>query len=128
MIKSLLIVSFGGALGSLVRYLVAIWLPRQEAMAFPWATFWVNIVGCFLIGLFYALADRHQWLSPDWRIFLVTGFCGGLTTFSAFAYENVKLLQQGHIQIFLVYSLSSFVLSLLAVVGGIYCPRLVATS
>jgi fluoride exporter len=124
MIKLLFTVCLGGAIGSLFRYTIGVGLGRHIHYTFPYATFAVNVVGCFLIGLFYALSERFHWFSPVWRLFFITGFCGGLTTFSAFAYENIKLLQEGNILLFVLYSLGSFTLSLLAVIAGIYCIRL----
>ena len=124
MLRLLLAVCLGGAIGSLLRYTTGIWLSKNMHTAFPYATFAVNIIGSFLIGLFYACSEKYQWFTPAWRVLLITGFCGGLTTFSTFAYENIKLLQQGNTTLFLVYSLSSFSLALLAVVAGVNCIKL----
>ena len=119
MIRIFLSVSAGGAIGSLLRYGTGVWLSKYFHNAFPYATLAVNVVGCFLIGVFYSLSEHYRWFSPNLRLFLITGFCGGLTTFSAFAYENIKLLQEGNTLLFIVYSVGSFALALLAVIAGI---------
>jgi fluoride exporter len=124
MIKLLLTVCLGGAIGSLLRYAAGVLIAKHIHYAFPYATFAVNVVGCFLIGLFYAVSERYHWFTPDWRLFFITGFCGGLTTFSAFAYENIKLLQEGNTLLFILYSFGSFVLAFLAVVAGISTIKL----
>ncbi len=113
-------VCLGGAVGSFLRYVVSALLVRGSAHSFPLATFTVNIIGSFLIGLFFAMTQRYEWFSPQLRLFFITGFCGGLTTFSTFAYENLSLLQSGNITLFIAYSVGSFVLSMLAVLAGIY--------
>jgi CrcB protein len=80
-------------------------------------------VGSFCIGVLYAFTLQHQGFTAGWRLFLITGFCGGFTTFSAFAIENVLLLQQGHYWSFAIYSAASFIFCLLAVVSGLYIVR-----
>ena len=93
--RSIFLVGLGGLLGSVARYAVAIAFAGQFATGFPFATLAVNIAGCFLIGVIFALGDRGNILSPEWRIFLTTGFCGGFTTFSTFSYESLRLLEDG---------------------------------
>jgi len=93
--RNIFLVAFGGLLGSVARYLVAVLFAAQFTSSFPLATFTVNISGCFIIGILFALSDRGNILSPEWRIFLTTGFCGGFTTFSTFSYESIKLMQDG---------------------------------
>ena len=85
---------------------------------FPVGTFTVNVIGCFLIGLFNAIADKNNMMSPDWRIALTTGFCGGFTTFSTFANENMSLLRNGDYLMFSVYTLLSFAVGIAAVLLG----------
>ncbi|MER3472165.1 MAG: fluoride efflux transporter CrcB [Chitinophagaceae bacterium] len=119
MLKLFFIIGLGGAIGSYLRYLTALLFAKYFMAAFPYATLTVNVVGCFIIGLVYTLSERFHFLSADWRLFLITGFCGGLTTFSTFAYENIKLIQEGNTMLFLMYSFGSFGLGLLAVLAGI---------
>ena len=95
--RNLILVGVGGFLGSVFRYLVTILLARQFTTSFPLGTLTVNIVGCFLIGVLFALSEKGNLLTPEWRIFLTTGFCGGFTTFSTFSYESIRLLQDGEI-------------------------------
>jgi len=125
MFKMIVMVGLGGALGSLLRYATGVWMSKLFTSVFPFATFTVNIVGCFLIGLLYAYAEKHQWFNAEWRLLLITGFCGGLTTFSTFAYENIKLLQAGQTTYFILYTLGSFILALLAVIAGVNSLKLV---
>ena len=119
MLRSILLVSLGGAVGSSLRYLAGIWFAKFYQSSFPLATFTVNVVGCFIIGLLYAYSERFNLFTAEWRLLLITGFCGGLTTFSAFAYENIKLLQEGNTILFILYSIGTFSLALLAVIAGI---------
>lgn len=116
--RILFLIGAGGAIGSISRYLVTVFFSRHIPSVFPYGTFVVNLSGCLFIGILYALAERFSWLSPEWRLFLTTGLCGGYTTFSTFMYENMRLLQQGHYLSFAAYSLASFALGLLGVILG----------
>lgn len=107
-----LIVGVGGFIGSVARYLFASQLTKLFPSAFPWGTFVVNITGCLVIGLVYGFAQRYQWFSPELRFFLATGICGGYTTFSSFAYENVQLIQSGDFGILAAYTAASLVLGI----------------
>lgn len=118
MVRILLLVGMGGFLGSVSRYLVGNYFTKTVSSSFPWGTFSVNIIGCLLIGLFYGLSERYDWFTPEWRFFLTTGFCGGFTTFSAFAHENVNLMQSSDYFTFALYSILSFAIGLVAVFGG----------
>lgn len=107
-----LIIGLGGFLGSVARYFTALQFTKWFPSAFPWGTFVVNIVGCLLIGLIYGFAERYQWSTPALRLFLATGFCGGFTTFSSFAFENVQLIQTGSFGVLAAYTVASVVLGL----------------
>ncbi|HLY68230.1 MAG TPA: fluoride efflux transporter CrcB, partial [Puia sp.] len=105
--KNIFIVGIGGGIGSIVRFLCQKYISAWYPHPFPFATFLVNILGCFLIGVFYALAEKGNILTPEWRLFLTTGICGGFTTFSSFAYENVGLLRTGDFLYFGLYAAGS---------------------
>ena len=118
MIKTILIVGLGGGTGSILRYLCQKWVYQFYPHPFPWGTFAVNIAGCFLIGVFYSISEKSGFLTPEWRLLLTTGFCGGFTTFSAFAFENLTLIRGGDISYFILYTLLSVVLGVAAVLAG----------
>jgi CrcB protein len=122
--KALLFVGLGGGVGSIARYLISATLTRWLPGLFPWGTFVVNVAGCLLIGLLMGSLAKQQVLDEqNFKLLLVTGFCGGFTTFSAFAWENVKLIQSGEIPTALVYVGVSLVTSLLAVGLGVACVK-----
>lgn len=89
-IKKMLLVMLGGSLGAASRYAVGLLAAKAWGTHFPWGTLIVNLVGCFLIGLLFALAERARLLTPDLRLFLITGYLGALTTFSSFTLETVN--------------------------------------
>ena len=93
--RDILLVGIGGFAGSVLRYLVTIFLAERVSASFPFGTLTANITGCFLIGVILGFAERGSILSPEWRILLTTGFCGGFTTFSTFSYESLRLVQDG---------------------------------
>ena len=118
MIKNILLVAFGGGIGSALRYLCQKWINEIYFHSFPLATFLVNIVGCFLISVLFAGAEKLTFLTPSLRLLLITGFCGGFTTFSTFAFENINLLRTGDFRIFFLYAAGSVVLGIVAVWAG----------
>ena len=121
--KTLLFVGIGGFVGSILRYLVQIYVERYTTIAFPFGTLLVNLSGCFAIGLLYGMAQRHAWLTIEWRLLLVTGVCGGYTTFSSFSYESFQLLREASYGYFALYILGSVTAGLLATFGGYAVAR-----
>ena len=111
MFKNFLLVGLGGALGSMLRYAAYLFIAVKE---FPLATFVVNIIGSFIIGLVLALSVKDETFLNNWKLFLATGICGGFTTFSAFSADNIMLLQNGKYFMALTYIALSIVLGILA--------------
>ena len=117
--KSFLLVFLGGGLGSGLRYLVSIAM-NQYSKVLPYGTFIVNILGCVLIGLILGYAQKENTLTSNQTLLLATGFCGGFTTFSAFANENLELIKNGELFNFSVYTIGSVLIGILAVCIGFY--------
>ena len=122
-IRIILLIGVGGGIGSIGRYLIQVLITRHFASTFPAGTLVVNITGCFIIGLLFGLVNRHAWLTLEWRLFLITGICGGYTTFSSFSYESISLIREGNYLYFLSYVLLSVALGLLATFGGAVLAR-----
>ena len=118
--KSILIVFAGSGIGGVARFGMQTWVSKMYPFTFPLGTFIVNIFGCFLIGLFYALSEKGNVLTPDWRLALTTGLCGGFTTFSTFGYENMNLLRTGDYVYFGLYAAGSVLLGITAVYLGVF--------
>ena len=97
MIKTIIYIGVGGAIGSVLRYLIAIFINKYWSSSFPFATFIINILGCFLIGFFIGFLEKHNLTDVNLKSFLIIGFCGGFTTFSAFSQENLSLFQNQNI-------------------------------
>lgn len=110
-----MLVAIGGAAGSVLRYQCgAALVGIAGAWRFPVATFFVNIMGCFVAGLLMGLAENRGFLTAEARLFLFTGFLGGFTTFSAFGVETVALMQKGQMAVALAYVVSSVAVGLVA--------------
>ena len=120
--KNFLLVFLGGGIGSGFRYLLGIYLNSQKN-GIPYGTFIANILGSFFIGLILGWMAKNSHISHQYTLILATGFCGGFTTFSTFAYENHLFLKSGDIFSFAVYTLGSLVIGFLAVFLGIYLVR-----
>jgi CrcB protein len=118
-------VAVGAALGANLRYTVALWAARRWGSGFPWGTLIINVSGSLLIGIAIGLAASRLALTPTWRLLIVTGFCGGYTTFSTFAYETYELINAGSVLRAALNATGSLLLGILAVVAGIVLARLV---
>lgn len=103
MIKTLLIVALGGGIGSIARFLLQRGLSNGQAGVFPTGTLVVNLTGCLLIGIIWGFSERHNSLNAEWKLFLLTGLCGGFTTFSAYSYESISLLREEKFNLFFSY-------------------------
>ena len=123
MTRSILFVAVGGMLGSVLRFLISSLIVGLFPYAFPFGTFVVNLVGCFVMGAAVGVAERYPSFHHDWRVFLTAGFCGGFTTFSAFAFENAELLLDKNYGTFAAYSIASFVICIGAALGGLMLFR-----
>ncbi|PWH83060.1 fluoride efflux transporter CrcB [Algibacter marinivivus] len=120
--KQLLLVFVGGGFGSVLRYVIGKYLNSAEN-GIPYGTLAANILGSLLIGIILGLAAKNDALSQNQTLLLATGFCGGFTTFSTFAYENHVFLKSGDFTSFAFYTIASFVIGFLAVFAGIYLVK-----
>ncbi len=118
-----LLVAVGGAIGSLLRYYVGLGSVRLMGPNFPWGTLTVNVVGCFVIGVFAEMIARRFDASTELRLLLITGFLGGFTTFSAFSLDAITLFERGEILAGGIYIAASVGLSMLAVIAGLGLMR-----
>ncbi|NBV13935.1 MAG: fluoride efflux transporter CrcB [Sphingobacteriia bacterium] len=123
MTKNILMVLIGGGTGSVLRYLASLLTSKFFPTTFPLATFLVNIIGCLIIGVVTGLYLKNNISNPDTKLLMVTGFCGGFTTFSTFAQENVSLLQANNITIAIIYTGLSVILGLTFVWLGLFITK-----
>lgn len=117
-LRDFLIVGCGSFLGGGSRFLVSKLVGGLFATSFPVATFIVNLLGCLLLGFVSNIPSTLSWLSPQARLFLTTGFCGGLTTFSTFMNENLSLANDQNYLCLFAYLVGSFALGLIFVWAG----------
>lgn len=118
MLKDFLLVSCGSFLGGGLRFLVSKWIQTLSVISFPFGTFTVNVLGCFLIGFLSGLPVSGEVMNPSTKLFLATGFCGGFTTFSTFMNENSSLLKDENYVYLVLYIFGSLALGMAAVLLG----------
>ena len=120
--KQLLLVFIGGGFGSSLRFVIGKYMNSTET-GIPWGTFTANILGSLIIGIILGLAAKNDALSSNQTLLLATGFCGGFTTFSTFAYENHMFLKSGDFTSFALYTIGSFIIAFLAVFAGLFIAK-----
>ena len=123
MLKSLLIVGAGSFVGGSLRYLLSIYMRNVCGQGFPWGTLAVNLLGCFVFGIIFAIFSKHSTTDNTLCLLLTTGVCGGFTTFSTFANESVQMLQNGNIGGFIGYVATSIIAGLLLVALGYWIVK-----
>ncbi len=121
--KQLLLVFFGGGIGSMLRYLISKNF-NTYFQHFFLGTFLVNIIGCLLMGIILGLSLKNSYLTQNQTLLLSTGFCGGFTTFSTFAFEKHSLLRAGELMHFSLYLIASIVLGVIAIAVGLWVSKM----
>lgn len=120
--KQVLLVFLGGGVGSVLRFLLGkLWNSNTEGI--PYGTFAANIIGSLIIGIILGLAAKNDTLNQNQTLLLATGFCGGFTTFSTFAYENHVFLKSGDFTNFALYTIGSFIVGFFAVFLGMFLTK-----
>ncbi|HTV04631.1 MAG TPA: fluoride efflux transporter CrcB [Acidobacteriaceae bacterium] len=123
-LQKYLLIALGGSLGALARVWIGSSVADKLGMRFPYGTFVVNLTACVIIGFSLELLDKHTGISPAWRYLIPTGFVGAYSTFSTFEWETFAKLQMGDLPIAGVYVVSSIVLGLIGIWGGVVLARL----
>lgn len=125
---AVLAVAVGSALGGLARWSLTTSIQMRAGLAFPWGTFSVNATGALLLGFLMRIALATPAITPEWRLFLTTGFCGGYTTFSTYSYETAVLVEHGEYGRAATYALGSVVVSLISMFLGFMLARVLLTA
>ncbi len=124
MIKNIILVGLGGALGSVVRYLISVLVYSGKSQSFPWSTLLTNFMGCLLLGLLLGYFQKNDNQYQELKLLLAIGVCGGMTTFSTFSAETLNLMQSGNLLAAGLYAISSFVGGVLLLYLGVVLIRL----
>jgi len=119
-----LAVAIGGALGSVARYALSSWIFDITNHKFPYATLIVNVAGSFVMGILFVVIVERAALPAEMRSLLMIGFIGAFTTFSAFSLDALGLWQNGHVQMSLIYMVTTVILCLVAISTAIWLTRL----
>ncbi|MHB1148410.1 MAG: fluoride efflux transporter CrcB [Lutibacter sp.] len=122
--KILLLIGTGSFIGGVLRYALSQFIQTKSLSTFPFGTLGVNIIGCFTIGIVFALSERTN-MSPEMRLFLATGICGGFTTFSAFSNETFGLMRDGQLFYASAYITSSVLFGVFATFIGYSLLKLI---
>jgi len=125
MLRTILLVGTGGFIGSVMRYLIQVFVEKDLSSTFPYGTLIANITGSFIIGIVFAVAEKGDLMSSEWRMFLAVGICGGFTTFSSFSYNNFTMLKENAFGPFFMNVFGSLFLGILAVYLGVLLVRLI---
>lgn len=123
MLKTILYIALGGAIGSVLRYLTSVFVNKYWANQFPLATLLTNVLGCFIIGFLIGILEKNNLANSNLKWFLITGFCGGYTTFSTFGYENYSLFQSNNSFLTFGYIALSILLGIFAVWLGLFLSK-----
>ena len=123
MFKTILYIAIGGAIGSVLRYLTSVFVNKYWANQFPLATLLTNVLGCLIIGFLIGILEKNNLANSNLKWFLITGFCGGYTTFSTFGYENYSLFQSNNSLLAFGYIALSILLGIFAVWLGLFIAK-----
>ena len=122
--RILLMVGLGSFIGGVGRYLITVFVQNKFLSTFPYGTFAVNVIGCFLIGVVFTLSERGN-INMEWRLFLATGVLGGFTTFSSFSNDTISMIRDGQYGSSFMYIAFSVIIGLAATFIGIALTKLI---